>query len=259
MGFFNKIKKEKSKDEKAEKTIERISIFDTDYPIDKSNWFQVFSACLGQVIAIQEACAEQVVKNQNWNVDFRLGTLTFGKDVYPMQFIGSEANSNQSWLWAWENINGFDQRILQVAHELKAIGEEWNLEPLMMPRFKLDDTFNGHNLSIVACGILKNHYCYYRGPHDHGAVFMAFSDVPETVFAPVNAEKFASIVIDCIQNYHIDHQIFVESFLMWNNTKYDWQDQQIVAHFSTDIIIVFEQIHEFMRISSIKNIKPEIS
>ena len=28
--------------------------------IDKENWFQVFSACLGKMIAIQTACSEQV-------------------------------------------------------------------------------------------------------------------------------------------------------------------------------------------------------
>lgn len=250
MGFFSKLKKEKMIE-----NIERISIFDTDYPIDKSNWFQVFSACLGKVVAIQEACSEQVVKGQNWNVDFRAGTITFGKDVYPLQYLGSEAKSDNSWLWGWENVNGFDHQILGVANELKDIGKKWNLEPLIVPRFELDNTFNGHNLSIVACGILKNQYCYYRGPHDGGAIFVVFSQIPDTVFRPLDAKKFASLVIECIQQYHVDHQIFVESFLMWNGTPYDWKDQHIIAHFSTDITIAFEQVNEFMRISAIRGIK----
>ena len=38
--------------------------------IDTENWFQVFSACFGKMIAIQTACSEQVVKGQDWNVDF---------------------------------------------------------------------------------------------------------------------------------------------------------------------------------------------
>lgn len=253
MGFLNQFKKDKK--EQVVDSADRVSIFDTDYPIDKSQWFQVFSACLGKVMAIQDACHDQVVKNQNWNVNFATGTLTFGKDVYPMQFLGSEANSNQSWLWGWENVNGFDDSLLKVANELKKIGEEWNLEPFMIPRFALDDTFNGHNLAIVACGILKEHYCYYKGPHNNGAVMMMISNVPESVFAPIDAQKFASIVIQCVQQFHVEHKIFVESFLMWNGTKYEWEDQHIIAHFDTDMYVEFEQVEEFMRISSIRGIQ----
>ena len=83
---------------------------------DKSNWFQVFSACLGKVMTIQDACAEQVVKGQGWNVDFSAGTLSFGRDSYPLQFIGSEANSDNTWLWGWKNVNGFDERLLRLTN-----------------------------------------------------------------------------------------------------------------------------------------------
>lgn len=64
----------------------RVSIFDTDYPMDKSSWFHVYSACLGKVMTIQNACAELVVRKRNWNVDFEKGTLSFENDSYPVQF-----------------------------------------------------------------------------------------------------------------------------------------------------------------------------
>ncbi len=59
--------------------------------IDTEDWSHVFSACLGKMMAIQTACGEQVVKGQNWNVDFSEGTICFGEQKYPIQFIGSEA------------------------------------------------------------------------------------------------------------------------------------------------------------------------
>ena len=144
--------------------------------IDTGNWFQVFSACLGKMIAIQTACSEQVVKGQDWNVDFSEGVILFGNQKYPLQFIGSEATSSNTWLWGWENINGFSEKIIQVATHAKVVGERWNLEPLTTAEFTLDDTFNGHNLSIVTCGLVDK-YCYYRGPHSGGAIFVAFSGV----------------------------------------------------------------------------------
>ena len=98
--------------------------------IDTGNWFQVFSACLGKMIAIQTACSEQVVKGQDWNVDFSEGVILFGNQKYPLQFIGSEATSSNTWLWGWENVNGFSEKIIQVATHAKVVGERWNLEPL---------------------------------------------------------------------------------------------------------------------------------
>ena len=245
MGLFDKLKKQEAK-------TERISIFETDYPINKSSWFEVFSACLGQVMAIQDACGEQVVQGQNWEVDFATGQLIFGKKSYPVQFLGSESNSSNTWKWGFDNVNGFPESLIKLANETRHLGEKWNLEPLCMADFKLNDTFNGHNLSVVACGVSEDNYCYYRGPHDGGAVLMAFSDVPNSVFNPVDVHKFVSIAMNCLESFSIEHKIFIESFLHWNNTVYNWEGNTIVADFSQKLHIEFEQVEEFLRISSMK-------
>ena len=78
MGLFSRKKKER--------TLERKSIFDCDFEIDKSSWFEVFSACLGKMMAVQDACSEMIVKNRDWNVDFSKGVISFGNDEYPIQF-----------------------------------------------------------------------------------------------------------------------------------------------------------------------------
>ena len=55
--------------------------------IDTENWFQVFSACLGKMIAIQTACSEQVVKKQDWNVDFSEGVILFGNQKQNLHWM----------------------------------------------------------------------------------------------------------------------------------------------------------------------------
>ncbi len=239
MKFFHRNRKQ-------ELWIERLNI-------DTGNWLQVFSACLGKMMAIQTACGEQVVKGQNWNVDFSEGVILFGNQKYPLQFIGSESASSNTWLWGWENINGFPEKIIQAAMRTKEIGERWKLEPLTTAEFVLDDTFNGHNLSIVTCG-LADKYCYYRGPHAGGAVFVAFSGVSDSVFAPVDVHKFISITTQCIKQFHIDHKTFVEGFLLWNDTKYEWHDQTLIAHFRQNLKIEFEHINDFLRIRSMNTV-----
>ena len=204
-------------------------------------------------MAIQIACVEYVVKNRDWNVDFDRGIISFGNDEYPLQFLGSEANSSNTWLWAWKNINGFDENIISLAREIKAKGEKLNLEALTTAEIEITDELNGHILSIVACGLADKKYCYYRGPHSGGAIFVAFDGVDERVFAPINAKDFADIVVNSIQQFPLNHKLFVESFLEWNKTKYKWQGNLIIADFKKDgeLKIEFEKIENSFRIVNI--------
>lgn len=251
MGLFSK----KDKQPALKPSAERVNIFDTDYPIDRSSWFQVFSACVGRSAAVQEAFAQLVVRNRNWNVDFTARTLSFGEDAYPVQFLGSESSVSNSWMWGWNNVNHFDESILVLAEEIKRLGEQWQLEVFTTDCFALDDTFNGHNLAMAATGVSKKNYCYYRGPHANGNIFMAVEPGDPRVFAPVDIKVFIDWSLSAIQTFYIDHRIFIESFLMWNGTPFDRPaDKRIIAHFGKDLLIDFEQAEEFERIKGFKTL-----
>ena len=218
-----------------------------------TTWNEIFSANLGKIMAIQIACAEHVVKNRDWNVDFDRGIISFGNDEYPLQFLGSEATSSNTWLWAWENINEFDDKIISLAREIKAKGEKLNLEALTTAEIDINDELNGHTLSIVACGLADKNYCYYRGPHSGGAILVAIDGVDEKVFSSVSAKDFVDITIKCIQQFSLNHKIFVESFLEWNKTKYKMQGDTIIADFEKDgkLMIELEKIENNFRIKNI--------
>jgi len=218
-----------------------------------TTWNEIFSANLGKMMAIQIACAEHVVKNRDWNVDFDRGIISFGNDEYPLQFLGSEATSSNTWLWAWENINEFDDKIISLAREIKAKGEKLNLEALTTAEIDINDELNGHTLSIVACGLADKNYCYYRGPHSGGAILVAIDGVDEKVFSSVSAKDFVDITIKCIQQFSLNHKIFVESFLEWNKTKYKLQGDTIIADFEKDgkLMIELEKIENNFRIKNI--------
>ena len=218
-----------------------------------TTWNEIFSANLGKMMAIQIACAEHVVKNRDWNVDFDRGIISFGNDEYPLQFLGSEATSSNTWLWAWENINEFDDKIISLAREIKAKGEKLNLEALTTAEIDINDELNGHTLSIVACGLADKNYCYYRGPHSGGAILVAIDGVDEKVFSSVSAKDFVDITIKCIQQFSLNHKIFVESFLEWNKTKYKMQGDTIIADFEKDgkLMIELEKIENNFRIKNI--------
>lgn len=255
MGLFDKFKK---KDVVANDTIANMGMENevTTNPvidfIDKSSWIKVFSTCLGKMMVIQNNASEYVVKGRNWYVDFEQEYIAFGDDKYPVQFIGSESGVSNTWMWGWNNINNFPENLISLSNEMLRKGEEWNLEPLKIAQFELDDTFNGHNLSIVTCGLSDEKYFYYRGPHAEGAVFMAVGNVPETVFQPIEIKQFVELTMQCIEQFPIDHKIFVESLLQWNKTAYNWDGNTLIANFSKNLHITFEQSGEYHRITAMK-------
>lgn len=218
----------------------------------KSNdWKELFSSCLGKMTAIQLACDQYVVKNQNWNVNFQEGLISFGEAAYPIQFLGSESNQTNTWLWGWENVNQFDTQLLQLVEQVRQYGEEKALAPLQKAELMLDDDINGHTLSIVACGIQEPPVCYYRCPHANGAAFVALTDIPEDVFQPVDAWKFMNIVAQCLKTHIVDQKIFVESFLNWNQTAYTWNGMVLTAQFHQPMEIEFEIVEGMWRVKQL--------
>jgi len=239
--------------EAASQPMAKRRFMDAGLGIDLSDWSQVFSASLGRVLANQMACDKLVIRRRNWFVDFTKGTLAFGDDEYPVQFLGSEAYERNTWLWGWENINHFPDNVVSLAQWMRQTGTEWNLEPLTTVSFDLTDVLNGNNLSIVACSICEQSTCFYAGWNGNGGrFFMIFSGLPDEVFAPVGALDFVNVTMQAMNEFSVDHTIFVKSFLYQNGTPYDEEGDTIVAHFDQDVRIMFEQTGDFRHISSIQ-------
>jgi hypothetical protein len=227
--------------------------------VNMSDWDQVFSACLGKMYTVQHAFLDLVRGEEGWYIDFEKGALTLGKQEFQVQFLGSESYASNSWLWGWENINNFPNSVLGQAQIARTYGQTWGLEPLMYPQCELNGTFNGHNFSMVVCGALAEDRCYYRCPTagGQGAAFVALCDMPKELFAPVDGITFINSVSQCIQQFYLDHKIFVEAFLRWNKTPFDWSGDILTAHFDADVAVEFEQAGENYRIKNLsQTVKP---
>ncbi len=223
------------------KQYQKRSILSSGIEFKKDSWLDVFSMSLGKILANQLVCSELVVKDQDWQVDFDAGTISFGQDEYQLQFIGSESSESNTWLWGWENINGFPKEVILLAEQMKVIAEEWRLKPMQSAEFDLTDGLNGYHMAIVTAALSEDSVCFYRGLHVGGAVFIAFSPETREVFAPVDIERFVSTAMQCVQEFSVNHELFIQSFLFQNEIEYEWEDQSIIAHFDQDLQIDFDQ------------------
>ena len=215
--------------------------------VDKSNWSELFSACVGKSTLLQKRAFKLLVEGSNWQVDFDSGKIYFDGCEFDMQFIGSESFSSNTWLWGYENINGFDERLLELANKAREFGEKFGLSAFSTPQFELDENFNGHTFSMVLCAVFDEQN-YYRIEYDGGAAYVAFrSDV---VFEePVLANELLSVVNECLSTYELDHKIFVKGLLLSCDMKFSESPNEIVAN-KNELSFKFDELNRLINISS---------
>ncbi|ORI02531.1 DUF6882 domain-containing protein [Campylobacter concisus] len=215
--------------------------------VDKSNWSELFSACVGKATLLQKRAFKLLVEGSNWQVDFDSGKIYFDEHEFDMQFIGSESFSSNTWLWGYENINGFDDRLLELANKAREFGEKFGLSVFGTPQFELDENFNGHTISMVACAAFDEQN-YYRIEYEGGAAYVAFrSDV---VFEePVLANELLSVVNECLSTYELDRKIFVKGLLLSCDMKFSESPNEIVAN-KNELSFKFDELNRLINISS---------
>lgn len=227
--------------------------------VDMSDWDQVFSACLGKMYTVQNAFLALVKDEPDWHIDYEQGIFNLGKYEFHIQFLGTESYVSNSWLWGWENVNGFSDDLLEQARIAWVYGQTWGLEPFMFPQCELNETFNGRNFSLVVCGALAEDRCYYCCPTSsgQGAAFIALDDVPHGIFESIDGMTFLQYTTQCIQSFYLNHRIFVESFLRWNQTPFEWKGDTLTAFFETSIAVEFEKSGKNYRIKNLhQTVKP---
>lgn len=229
----------------------RVSIFDTEYKLNKRNFREVLSASLGGQLVIQERFEHLFTADKDWSIDFSKEQITFGTKKFPIKFIGSESTVNYTWMWGYNNINNFAPSVIDLAQSVLSQGNSWSLPEVTTSQLQLSELVNGHNLATVACNMTSDEFCYYRAVHEGGSAFVAVDNVPAEVYAPVDGNNFVRIVLEAIKVYDVDHKIFVESFLFWNFTNYSYNGNSIIANFPFPMSISFENVNGVWRINSI--------
>jgi hypothetical protein len=121
-----------------------------------------------------------LIGDHEWRLDTRQAKVTFAKrQVFDVYFLGTESSVSNTWFWADANQKShFPARSLEMCRTLRSIGREEGLVTFEADSFAFADRIGeptGHTLAMVAI-CLANASCYYRGPHETGAVYFMMKD-----------------------------------------------------------------------------------
>lgn len=113
----------------------------------------------------------EVIGDNAWNVDMETGLISFGEIEMAIQILGTYSHQSGTWLWAWANeASNIPENLLKQANELKALGEEYNIEFLIKDEYKTEAT-DVHALGIIASGKFGSS-AYYAGDFGDGIVLV---------------------------------------------------------------------------------------
>ena len=211
---------------------------------------EALSENLGRVLAIQDNFNENIFTGADWTVNLDDNTFSNTKEKYPIEFIGTAIlKENGETIWIWEDSS--------LAMEIQATAGNNAIPILTYNSFELPENMSANAFVSLACGILYDKIAFSGIDYTEkgGMYYFVVSKLPETVFSPVGIKKFADITELAIKNYDIDHKIFIENFLEWNKTKYEWQDNSIIADFGKDgeLKIDFEKEGDKLVFKELKN------
>jgi hypothetical protein len=173
---------------------------------------ELFTEHVGAALGRQLALSE-ILGDRSWRLDLATGHARFGMDLsFPAQVIGTESETEGTWLWAWANPHSrLPLTMLRRANALRELGERRGI-PFLKTRSFSTDEVTAEQTAIVASG-LCGHLPYYRGAYPGGAVFFILEEPPPAIQGPYDARRIASVLLEAISNFPIDHRAMSRAFL----------------------------------------------
>jgi hypothetical protein len=202
---------------------------------------QLFAEHVATGMARQLALADHLGE-RDWQLDLGTGQATFGTDLrYDIQLLGSESQSDESWLWAWANeASNIPPALLRLCNWLRDLGHREDVPEFTQRGFSLSRA-DGHRLALVAASITGRPY--YRGPYDGGAVFFHLEGTPEELSAPVRPERALTVLQQVISAFPVDHRTASRAFLHQQGWRVDETADAITAQDRTGTTLHLEFDH----------------
>ncbi|WP_229075610.1 DUF6882 domain-containing protein [Actinoplanes sp. DH11] len=172
---------------------------------------ELFAQHVATAYGRQLALAD-LIGERDWQLDLTEGVATFGGELrYPIQLLGTESHSTETWLWAWANTgSNLPAPLVHLSEWMREYGRQTGVAELTEASFPLDRA-DGARLALIASGLTGR--CYYRGPYDGGAVFFHLEGLPPEVTAPVSPERAFLVLGQVIQTFPVDHRSVLRAFL----------------------------------------------
>lgn len=157
-----------------------------------------YLACVEAQRRVVDAVGAGTPYDGRFDVDLQAGILTFtGTQALAVRahFLGSAAPGPRSWLWGWQNLNGFPDPVVAYVRHVCDFGAQAGLAELTVAEQPLqgsprEDAVRYATAASVICGGLP-HYTFEVGGGSIGALLI---DSPAFAAGPASALRASTVL-----------------------------------------------------------------
>ncbi|ACQ78409.1 hypothetical protein Bcav_0144 [Beutenbergia cavernae DSM 12333] len=157
---------------------------------------------------------EDLVEGAAWDVDLGAGTVTFATAApltCTVQFVGSAASDSETWMWGWNNVNGFPDSVIRAAQQVRDFAQEHDVAELLEAQAPLaDDTVDRNVLAAKAVSGQLTHVVARANPVAQVALLL---DHPSLALPAPSMPRVSRTVLQAIQSGLVrDHRLAVTAY-----------------------------------------------
>ena len=147
-----------------------------------------------------------------WAADLTTGVFTFtapdgGTATCRLQFLGTAAPGPGTWMWAWQNVNGFPDAVLTAAESTRRTG----LREAAEPELPLADDL-AHRLALAAKAVTGS-FAHYSAPVGGGTrAWFLLDDADLALPAPSVPRVVRTLSEGLLSVTVVDHRRAVASY-----------------------------------------------
>ena len=187
---------------------------------------RIFEQYALRALEKQEQLA-QYLGDHAMELDLDAGVVRFtGNIEFPFQVLGTESDNTLTWLWAWsEEQTEVPENLTQAARELRAWGEQNNLEEFTLPSIDLDRA-DGTMFSLIASEVCSAS-CYYRDQYEGGSLFVLLTGRAITGQPGFDRAGLVRRFRDLTTLYEFDHRKALSAYFRSKNLP--WSQANMIG------------------------------
>lgn len=179
-----------------------------------------------------------IIGENNWNVDVRQGTISFGNDlVFPMQILGTYSHAGETWLWGWANEqSNLPESVLQHGQQLKQYGEQNGIDLLRNSEFDAEKS-DLHIIGSIASGMFGAD-AYYLADYGQGTLLVTVQHPSISGSRTHNHLRTFTVFPAVISQYEVDHKQALKHYLTAKGYTVSEEGQTLTGKHGTDTVAV---------------------
>lgn len=202
--------------------------------IEHGDSFKLVLSKFGALALDKQENLSELIGETDGDLDLEKGIITFGEYQMPIQILGFYTEELNQWVWAWDSEDIFGNNLIQEAHQIKAIGDEFEISEFSSPIIR--NTFNAcHAISMVATSILDAD-AYYAFSEDGIDIFVTIRS--DLIQENNSVEKFRNTFYTFQKNFKVYSKIAFEAYTKLKGYIYKPHDNFAVAKIGESRIIV---------------------